>query len=100
MVCTRKVETEEVESRTFVFVRGPDRNIENAEVVFVNDSGERWLFPETNEGGWTKRLVPDGKYAVTVSAKGWKTRIAKLRVPSGDRYEHRTYIVHLVRPER
>lgn len=86
----------EPDLRTFVFVRGPSENIAGAEVVFVgNEDGERWLFPYTNEGGWTRRSLPDGKYRVAITAAGWQTRMLTVAVPTGDRYKHRTFTIHL-----
>jgi hypothetical protein len=87
----------EPERRTFVWVRGPDRNIGGAHVQFVDRVGDSWGFPLTNEGGWTKRAVPDGYYSVLVSADGWKTRRIRLHTPTRERYATRDFTVWMER---
>jgi hypothetical protein len=84
-----------VDLRTFVFVRGPNQNIQDADVVMIDEDGHARVFPKTNEGGWTKLQIPDGRYRVTVSADGWKSRTGRLLVPARSRYPHRTFLFYM-----
>jgi hypothetical protein len=90
---------QEPDTRTFVFVRehGTLENIQDAKVKFTDPDGQAWVFPPTNEGGWTKLQIPDGRYDVIVKATGWKTRDGKLLVPARSRYPPRTFVIYMER---
>lgn len=86
--------------RTFVYVWSPTKAVPGATVYVErrqtdSDAPIRFSFPKTNDGGWTKRLIPDGDYTLFVDAEKYKSHVSQITVPTGKHYKFRDYTVWL-----